>query len=199
MKLKTIILKALFLLTIKAHAWCSKHGLSVMFWRISRKWSGRGTSRSTRHTRRMSIRRPSHDRIATSQRPIISWHHGGWNWRAGATKVTIEIGFWGDGGRGCCGRLKAWHGRWGVKPGLIKIRIVHCSCKKCPDYKAAILTLRNGAKTSFWLDVVLVQNTSQNSKTPYRWSKISLHKNFKLVLDKNVGNQTYPEISRSQK
>ena len=129
MKLKTIILKALFLLTIKAHAWCSKHGLSVMFWRISRKWSGRGTSRSTRHTRRMSIRRPSHDRIATSQRPIISWHHGGWNWRAGATKVTIEIGFWGHGGRGCCGRLKAWHGRWGVKPGLIKIRIVHCSCK----------------------------------------------------------------------
>ena len=130
-----------FLLTIKAHAWCSKHGLSVMFWRIPRKWSGRGTSRSTRHTSRMSIRSPCHDRIPTGQRPIISWHHGGWNWRAGATKVTIEIGFWGHGGRGCCGRLKAWHGRWGVKPCLVEIRIVHCSWKSVRIIKPQSLIL----------------------------------------------------------
>ena len=37
-------------------------------------------------------------------------------------------------------------------------------------------------------------------KNPYRCSKISLHKNFKLSLEQNVTEQTYPKIScRSQK
>ena len=40
----------------------------------------------------------------------------------------------------------------------------------------------------------------EKTKTPCRWSKISLHKNFKLVLEQNVTKQTYPKIScRSQK
>ena len=36
-------------------------------------------------------------------------------------------------------------------------------------------------------------------ENPYRCSKIPLHKNFKLVLEQNVRNQTYPKLScRSQ-
>ena len=49
-------------------------------------------------------------------------------------------------------------------------------------------------------DGVLVQNISKKEKNPCRCSKISLHKIFKLVLEQNVCEQTYPKISlRSQK
>ena len=44
-------------------------------------------------------------------------------------------------------------------------------------------------------DGVLVQNISEKAKNPYPWSKNSLYKNFKLVLDQNGRNQTYTEIS----
>ena len=49
-------------------------------------------------------------------------------------------------------------------------------------------------------DGVLVQNISKKEKKPCHCSKISLHKNFKLSLEQNVCEQTYPKISlRSQK
>ena len=49
-------------------------------------------------------------------------------------------------------------------------------------------------------DVVLVQNNSKKGENPCRCSKFPLHKNFKLILDQNVSEQIYPEISsRSQK
>ena len=52
----------------------------------------------------------------------------------------------------------------------------------------------------FWLDGAQVQNNSKKAKNPYRCSKNSLHKNFKLSLEQNVTNQTYPKIRcRSQK
>ena len=45
------------------------------------------------------------------------------------------------------------------------------------------------------LDVVQVKNIGKKAKNPCRWSKISLHKNFKLILEQNVTEQTYPKIS----
>ena len=49
-------------------------------------------------------------------------------------------------------------------------------------------------------DGVYVQNIGEKGENPCRWSKISLHKNFKLNLEQNVTEQTYPKIScRSQK
>ena len=52
----------------------------------------------------------------------------------------------------------------------------------------------------FWLDVVQVQKMAKKAKNPCRCSKISLHKKFKLILEQNVTEQTYPKIScRSQK
>ena len=49
-------------------------------------------------------------------------------------------------------------------------------------------------------DGVLVQNIIEQAKNPCRCSKFPLHKNFKLVLEQNVTEQTYPKISqRSQK
>ena len=45
------------------------------------------------------------------------------------------------------------------------------------------------------LDAVQVKIIAQNAKTPYRWSKISLHKKFKLILEQNVRNQTYLEMT----
>ena len=49
-------------------------------------------------------------------------------------------------------------------------------------------------------DGVYVQNIGEKGENPCRWSKISLHKNFELILEQNVNEQTYLEIScRSQK
>ena len=45
------------------------------------------------------------------------------------------------------------------------------------------------------LDVVQVQNIGEKAKNPCRCSKISLHKKFKLILEQNVRNQTYLEIT----
>ena len=51
-----------------------------------------------------------------------------------------------------------------------------------------------------WLDGVQVQNIRQKPENPCRWSKIPLHKDFKLILDQNVTNRTYSGITRrSQK
>ena len=48
-------------------------------------------------------------------------------------------------------------------------------------------------------DGVSVRNISEKAKNTYRCSKFPLHKNFKLSLEQNVSEQTYPEISsRSQ-
>ena len=50
------------------------------------------------------------------------------------------------------------------------------------------------------VDVVQVENIAKKAKIPSRWSKILLHKKFKLILEQNVTEQTYPKIScRSQK
>ena len=50
------------------------------------------------------------------------------------------------------------------------------------------------------LDVVQVPNIAKKGKNPYRRSKNSLHKKFKLSLEQNVTEQTYLKIScRSQK
>ena len=62
---------------------------------------------------------------------------------------------------------------------------------------AVTLLLGTGVKT---LDVVQVQKMAKKAKNPYRCSKMSLNKNFKLSLEQNVTEQTYPKIScRSQK
>ena len=59
------------------------------------------------------------------------------------------------------------------------------------------LLLGTGVKT---LDVVQVQKMVKKAKNPYRCSKMSLNKNFKLSLEQNVTEQSYPKIScRSQK
>ena len=51
-----------------------------------------------------------------------------------------------------------------------------------------------------WLDGVQVKNMVEKGENTCHWSKISLHKNFKLVLQPNVTNQTYLKLScRSQK
>ena len=50
------------------------------------------------------------------------------------------------------------------------------------------------------VDVVQVENIAKKAKTPCRWSKNSLHKNFKLILEQNVIEHTYLKInSRLQK
>ena len=36
------------------------------------------------------------------------------------------------------------------------------------------------------VDVVQVENIAKKAKTPGRWSKILLHKKFKLILEQNV-------------
>ena len=52
----------------------------------------------------------------------------------------------------------------------------------------------------FWIDGVQVENIGEKAKNTCRCSKIPLHKNFKLVWDQNVTNQTYLKLScRSQK
>ena len=38
------------------------------------------------------------------------------------------------------------------------------------------------------VDVVQVENIAKKAKTPGRWSKILLHKKFKLILEQNVRN-----------
>ena len=45
------------------------------------------------------------------------------------------------------------------------------------------------------LDVVQVQNMAKKAKNPCRCSKISLHKNFKLILEQNVTEQTYLKLN----
>ena len=46
----------------------------------------------------------------------------------------------------------------------------------------------------------LVKKMAKKAKTRCRCSKFSLHKKFKLILEQNVTEQTYPKIScRSQK
>ena len=51
-----------------------------------------------------------------------------------------------------------------------------------------------------WLDGVQVKNMVEKGENTCHWSKISLHKNFKLGLQLNVTNETYLYIScRSQK
>ena len=40
------------------------------------------------------------------------------------------------------------------------------------------------------VDVVQVENIAKKAKTPYRWSKILLHKNFKMILACNVCRTT---------
>ena len=116
-------------LTVYTHTWGTEHRLSMMFRGISGKSRWRWPSRCTGHTGRMPIRWP-HDRISAGQRAVVSGHHGSGNGRAGAAKVTVEIGLWGHGCRGCCGRLEARHGCWGVKTRLIEIRIVHFVWKR---------------------------------------------------------------------
>ena len=50
------------------------------------------------------------------------------------------------------------------------------------------------------VDVVQVKNIAKKAKNTYRCSKTPLHKNFKLSLQQNVKNHSYPEKScRSQK
>ena len=50
------------------------------------------------------------------------------------------------------------------------------------------------------LDGASIKNIGQKAKNTYGCSKFPLNKNFKLSLEQNVGEQTYPEISsRSQK
>ena len=50
------------------------------------------------------------------------------------------------------------------------------------------------------VDVVQVENIAKKAKTPGRWSKILLHKKFKLILEQNDKKQTDHKIScRSQK
>ena len=50
------------------------------------------------------------------------------------------------------------------------------------------------------VDVVQVKNIAKKAKNTYRCSKTPLHKNFKLSLQQNVINHSYPEKScRSQK
>ena len=49
------------------------------------------------------------------------------------------------------------------------------------------------------LDGASIKNIGQKAKNTYRCSKFPLNKNFKLSLDQNVTEQTYPEMScRSQ-
>ena len=45
------------------------------------------------------------------------------------------------------------------------------------------------------VDVVQVENIAKKAKTPGRWSKILLHKKFKLILEQNLTEQAYPKIS----
>ena len=45
------------------------------------------------------------------------------------------------------------------------------------------------------VDVVQVENIAKKAKTPCRWSKNSLHKNFKLILEQNVTEQTYLKLN----
>ena len=45
------------------------------------------------------------------------------------------------------------------------------------------------------VDVVQVQNMAKKAKNPCRCSKISLHKNFKLILEQNVTEQTYLKLN----
>ena len=54
------------------------------------------------------------------------------------------------------------------------------------------LLLGTGVKT---LDVVQVRKMAKKAKNPCRCSKMLLHKNFKLSLEQNVTEQTYPKIS----
>ena len=41
----------------------------------------------------------------------------------------------------------------------------------------------------------LVQKMAKKAKNPCRSSKFSLHKNFELILEQNVTEQTCPKIS----
>ena len=52
-------------------------------------------------------------------------------------------------------------------------------------------------KIQLTLDVVSVQKMVKKAKNTCRNSKISLYKNFKLILGQNVIEQTYPETTFS--
>ena len=60
---------------------------------------------------------------------------------------------------------------------------------------ASLRVFENYLKCRKTLDVVQVQNLAKKAKNPYRCSKISLHKNFKLILEQNVTEQTYLKLN----
>ena len=62
-----------------------------------------------------------------------------------------------------------------------------------------LLTNESGKnkKIQLTLDVVSVKKLVKKAKNTCRNSKISLYKNFKLILGQNVIEQTYPKITFS--
>ena len=59
------------------------------------------------------------------------------------------------------------------------------------------MNLERMKKIQLTLDVVSVKKLVKKAKNTCRNSKISLYKNFKLILGQNVIEQTYPKMSFS--
>ena len=72
---------------------------------------------------------------------------------------------------------------------LIELRRIRDEAELRPLLESAFLVTPNGTFFYQSVDVVQVQNIGKKAKNTYRWSKFSLHKKFKLILEENVNNK----------